>query len=143
MTTPSNPLVTPLQIGNMTVAGRLFKSATSETRSSTDGFVTDELLRFYEPIARAGTPLIVTGNLYVSLQGKSAARQAGIDADDKKPGLRQWVQLAHQHGSLLVAHARSPHPSCPGNPQCRRQRCVNRCWAPSPDRCEPTKFQLS
>jgi 2,4-dienoyl-CoA reductase-like NADH-dependent reductase (Old Yellow Enzyme family) len=103
MTTPSNPLVTPLQIGNMTVAGRLFKSATSETRSSTDGFVTDELLRFYEPIARAGTPLIVTGNLYVSLQGKSAARQAGIDADDKKPGLRQWVQLAHQHGSLLVA----------------------------------------
>jgi 2,4-dienoyl-CoA reductase-like NADH-dependent reductase (Old Yellow Enzyme family) len=103
MTTPSNPLVTPLQIGNMTVAGRLFKSATSETRSSTDGFVTEELLRFYEPIARAGTPLIVTGNLYVSLQGKSAARQAGIDADDKKPGLRQWVQLAHQHGSRLIA----------------------------------------
>jgi 2,4-dienoyl-CoA reductase-like NADH-dependent reductase (Old Yellow Enzyme family) len=103
MTAPSNPLLTPLQIGTLTVAGRLFKSATSETRSSTDGFVTGELLRFYEPIARAGTPLIVTGNLYVSLQGKSAARQAGIDADDKKPGLRQWVQLAHQHGSLLIA----------------------------------------
>jgi len=103
MTTPPNPLTTPLQIGTMTVAGRLFKSATSETRSSTDGFVTDELLEFYEPIARGGTPLIVTGNLYVSLQGKSAARQAGIDADHKIPGLRQWVQLAHQHGARLIA----------------------------------------
>ena len=103
MTTPIQPLHSPLQIGTMTVAGRLFKSATSETRSSTDGFVTGELLEFYEPIARAGTPLIVTGNLYVSLQGKSAARQAGIDADDKKPGLRQWVALAHRHGSLLIA----------------------------------------
>jgi 2,4-dienoyl-CoA reductase-like NADH-dependent reductase (Old Yellow Enzyme family) len=32
-----------------------------------------------------------------------AERQAGIDADDKKPGLREWVDLAHSGGSLLVA----------------------------------------
>lgn len=99
----SSPLLTPLQLGTRTVAGRLFKSATSETRSSEDGFVTDELLEFYEPMARAGTPLIVTGNLYVSLQGKSTGRQAGIDADDKNTGLRDWVQLAHGGGSLLIA----------------------------------------
>ena len=54
-------------------------------------------------MVRAGTPLIVTGNLFVSLQSKSAGRQAGIDSDDKKPGLREWVQLAHSGGSLLVA----------------------------------------
>ncbi|MEW1737900.1 NADH:flavin oxidoreductase [Nocardia beijingensis] len=96
-------LLEPLQIGPLTVPGRLFKSATSETRSSKDGFVTDRLLEFYEPLIRAGTPLIVTGNLYVSLQGKSAERQAGIDTDDKKPGLRDWVQLAHNGGSLLIA----------------------------------------
>jgi 2,4-dienoyl-CoA reductase-like NADH-dependent reductase (Old Yellow Enzyme family) len=98
-----SPLLTPLQIGSLTVAGRLFKSATSETRCTDDGFVTDELLEFYEPMVRVGTPLIVTGNLYVSLQGKSAGRQAGIDDDDKKPGLREWVQLAHRGGSLLIA----------------------------------------
>ena len=45
----------------------------------------------------------MTGNLFVSLQSKSAGRQAGIDADDKLSGLRQWVQLAHAGGSLLVA----------------------------------------
>ncbi|MGA5544934.1 hypothetical protein ACPCIR_24090 [Mycobacterium sp. NPDC051198] len=100
---PSSPLLTPLQIGSLTVPGRLFKSATSETRSTSDGFVTDELLEFYEPMVTAGTPLIVTGNLYVSLQGKSAVRQAGIDDDNKLPGLRSWVNQAHQGGSLLIA----------------------------------------
>jgi len=90
MTTSSaSPLLQPLQIGKLRIPGRLFKSATSETRATEDGFVTDELLQFYEPMVRAHTPLIVTGNLFVSLQGKSAGRQAGIDADDKLPGLRQ------------------------------------------------------
>ncbi|MBK3567994.1 NADH:flavin oxidoreductase [Streptomyces sp. MBT62] len=102
-TPPTSPLLRPLRIGTLTVPGRLFKSATSETRATDDGYVTDELLEFYEPMVRAGTPLIVTGNLYVSLQSKSAGRQAGIDADDKKAGLRDWVDLAHSGGSLLIA----------------------------------------
>ena len=99
----ASPLLKPLRIGRLTVPGRLYKSATSETRATDEGYVTDELLEFYEPMVRAGTPLIVTGNLFVSLQSKSAGRQAGIDSDDKKPGLREWVQLAHSGGSLLVA----------------------------------------
>ncbi|MGW0943265.1 NADH:flavin oxidoreductase [Streptomyces sp. NPDC002623] len=102
-TPPTSPLLRPLQIGTLTVPGRLYKSATSETRATDDGYVTDELLEFYEPMARAGTPLIVTGNLYVSLQSKSAGRQAGIDDDGKKAGLRDWVDLAHSGGSLLIA----------------------------------------
>ena len=73
MTTSSaNSLSKPLQIGNLTVPGRLYKSATSETRATDEGYVTDELLEFYEPMVRARTPLIVTGNLFVSLQAKSA-----------------------------------------------------------------------
>jgi len=94
---------TPLAIGSMTVAGRLFKSATSETRADHDGFVTEELLDFYRPMFAVGTPMVVTGNLYVSRQGKSAGRQAGIDHDDKIPGLRQWVSLAHAGGTKLIA----------------------------------------
>ena len=102
-TSSASPLLKPLQIGRLSVPGRLYKSATSETRATDEGYVTDELLQFYEPMVRAGTPLIVTGNLFVSLQAKSAGRQAGIDSDDKTPGLREWVQLAHSGGSLLVA----------------------------------------
>src|ERR1700751_5303381 len=104
MTTSSaSPLLKPLRIGRLNVAGRLYKSATSETRATDDGHVTDELLEFYEPMVRAGTPLIVTGNLFVSLQSKSAGRQGGIDSDDKKPGLREGGPLVHSGGSLLVA----------------------------------------
>ena len=97
---PTSLLLRPLRIGTLTVPGRLFKSATSETRATDDGYVTDELLKFYEPMVQAGTPHIVTGNLYVSLQSKSAGRQAGIDDDDKKAGLRDWVGLAHSGGAI-------------------------------------------
>ena len=41
----------------MTVDGRLYTSATSETRDTVDGFVTDELLDFYTSMVDAGTPL--------------------------------------------------------------------------------------
>jgi len=43
--TSTGPTQTPLQIGSLTVAGRLFKSAMSATRSRDDGFVTDALLQ--------------------------------------------------------------------------------------------------
>lgn len=66
----NNSLFSPLTIGQLTLPVRIYKTATSETRADPDGFVTDELLEFYEPIAAAGTPLIITGNLYTSVQGK-------------------------------------------------------------------------
>jgi 2,4-dienoyl-CoA reductase-like NADH-dependent reductase (Old Yellow Enzyme family) len=81
----------------------VFKSATSETRASEEGFVTDELLAFYEPLALARTPLMITGNLYYDPSGRSTHRQCGADADDKIPGLRRWAELARVHGSKLFA----------------------------------------
>ena len=72
-------LIKPLQIGKLTVAGRVFKSATSETRASEDGHVTEDLVEFYRPFAWAKTPLIITGNIYVSQQGKSTDRQTGAE----------------------------------------------------------------
>src|ERR1700747_3828744 len=102
MTTSSaSPLLKPLRIGRLNVAGRLYKSATSETRATDDGHVTDELLEFYEPMGRAGTPCVVTGNLFVSLQAKSAGPQAGIDTDDKKPGLRGLGYVWRRGGAPL------------------------------------------
>ncbi|MBI9074957.1 MAG: NADH:flavin oxidoreductase [Desulfatibacillum sp.] len=98
---PSSILVQPLQIGPLTANGRVFKTATSETRATEDGFVSDELLDFYRPIVQAGTPLIVTGNLYVTEEGKSTYRMCGADKMDKAQGLARWADLAHEHGRLL------------------------------------------
>lgn len=96
-------LFAPWRIGSLHLDGRLVKAATSETRASEDGFVTDELLAFYEPIARAGTPLVITGNLYVSYAGKATRRMCGIDSDDKLAGLRRLTALAHGGGSRIFA----------------------------------------
>ena len=97
-----SPIFEPLRIGSVVAAGRVFKTATAETRASEDGFVTDELVRVYEQWARGGTPLIITGNLYVSRQGKSTHRMCGADADDKVPGLARLAETVHRHGAELV-----------------------------------------
>lgn len=103
MATNDGLLFTPIDIGRLTLPGRLFKTATAETRASDDGFVTPELIDFYRPIAQGGTPLVITGNLYVSRDGKSAPRQLGADDDDKIPGLTQLAAAVHAHGSKLFA----------------------------------------
>jgi 2,4-dienoyl-CoA reductase-like NADH-dependent reductase (Old Yellow Enzyme family) len=92
----------PLRIGPLEAAGRVFKTATAETRASEDGFVTDELIEVYDEWASGGTPLIITGNLYVSPQGKSTYRMCGVDANDKVPGLARLAQAVHHHGGKLV-----------------------------------------
>lgn len=69
------PLFTPVRIGPLQLDGRLIKTATAETRATHEGFVTAQVLEFYIPMARGGTPLIITGNIYVSADGKSAPRQ--------------------------------------------------------------------
>ena len=83
--------------------GRLIKTATAETRATDDGFVTPELIDFYSPMAKGGTPLIITGNIYASLDGKSAPRQVGADHDDKIPGLKRLTEAVHAHGSKMFA----------------------------------------
>jgi len=96
-------LFTPIRIGTLDLPGRLFKTATAETRATEDGFVTQDVIDFYVPMARGGTPLIITGNIYISQQAKSAPRQLGVDHDDKIPGLARLVDAVHAHGSKLFA----------------------------------------
>ncbi|MBW2268508.1 MAG: NADH:flavin oxidoreductase [Deltaproteobacteria bacterium] len=100
---PSSPLFESLPLGPIEAAGRIFKTATAETRASEDGFVTDELVEWYQWLARGGTPLIITGNFYISPQGKSTYRMCGVDADDKIPGLTRLADICHRFGAKLVA----------------------------------------
>ncbi len=99
----SSPLAMPLDIGTLTIPGRLVKAATAETRFDHDGYATDELLELYEPMVAAGTPLIVTGNLYVHSSGKSTPRMGGIDHDDKISGLSELTAMARANGVRVFA----------------------------------------
>jgi len=96
-------LFTPIQISTLEFPGRLFKTATAETRASIDGYVTPEVIDFYVLLAEGETPLIITGNIYISQQGKSAQFQLGADHDDKISGLSEIVNVVHARGSKIFA----------------------------------------
>jgi 2,4-dienoyl-CoA reductase-like NADH-dependent reductase (Old Yellow Enzyme family) len=95
-------LFEPLRLGPIEAAGRVFKTATAETRASEDGDVTDELVEWYEWLARGGTPLIITGNLYVAPEGKSTYRMCAVDTDERVAGLARLAEVCHRHDAKLV-----------------------------------------
>ncbi len=100
----ASPLLRPLKIGSLEVPGRLFKAASAETRASfAGGFVTDDLLDFYEPMARGGTPLIISGNMAIAARASGLHRETAIDSEEKLPGLRTLAETVHRHGSLIFA----------------------------------------
>ena len=92
-----------LTIGKLTIPGRVIKAATSETRADKDGFATQAHIDFYLPIAKGGTPLIITGNIYVSFDGKSTPMQMGVDDDNKIPALSRLVDAVHAQGVKIFA----------------------------------------
>ncbi|MAG31293.1 MAG: NADH:flavin oxidoreductase [Deltaproteobacteria bacterium] len=100
MSTSPSPF-DPMKIGALEIPGRIFKTATSETSADPDGFVTDRLIHFYDQMARGGTPMMITGNLYAGPLGKSTRNMTGIDTDEKIPGLRRLTDHVHGLGSLL------------------------------------------
>ncbi|WP_246195956.1 NADH:flavin oxidoreductase [Pseudomonas piscis] len=99
----SRVLWQPMSIGTLEVSGRIFKTATHETLASDKGFVTSGILDFYRPMAESGLPLIITGNIFVSWQGKSGGRQLALDDDDKIAGMKILADMCHQYGTRLFA----------------------------------------
>lgn len=65
--------------------------------------MTDELVEWYEWLARGGVPLIITGNLYVAPEGKSTYRMCAADTDARVDGLARLADVCHRHGAKLVA----------------------------------------
>ena len=114
-------LFTPLAIGKLSITGRIIKTATSETRATADGFATQQHIDFYLPMAKGGVPLIITGNVYPSLDGKSTPFQMGVDDDGKIPALKQLVDSMHVHGTKIFAQlnhsGRQVIPSFAGLPE--------------------------
>ena len=98
-----NSLFSPLSIGTLAIPGRVIKTATSETRATADGVAGPSLVEFYEPMAMAGTPLIITGNIYTSRDGQSTPHQMGADDDTKIAGLAELTPAVHRHGSQIFA----------------------------------------
>ncbi len=101
-------LLQPIKIRNKTVRNRLAKSASGETRSSVDGFVTEDYVSWYRDFAKGGLGLIHSGAVYVMEEGKVVPFQPGLDHDDKIPGFRRVAEEVHRFGCLFLAQLNHP-----------------------------------
>ncbi|MDJ0816998.1 MAG: NADH:flavin oxidoreductase [Desulfobacterales bacterium] len=88
-------------IKDMELKNRLVRSATHEAMADDRGFPTDHLFKFYDRLANGGVGLIITGNTYVSRDGRSKA-MLGIDTDEHIPNYRKLVNNVHQNGAKIA-----------------------------------------
>ncbi len=86
---------TPARIGSLEIPNRLVRSATYECRATMDGFVTDELLQFYEKLARGGIGLTISGMSYVRDDGNQLSRMIGSYSDAQVEGLTRLAGRYH------------------------------------------------
>jgi 2,4-dienoyl-CoA reductase-like NADH-dependent reductase (Old Yellow Enzyme family) len=93
----------PGKIGRLQLDNRLVRAATSETMATADGTVTDELVAFYETLAKGGAGLLITGHIYVERRGQCSPRQMGLYSDALVPGLRRLTDAVHKHGGRIFA----------------------------------------
>jgi len=95
-------------INTMTLANRFVRSATWEGLAGDDGSVTPALIERMAALARGETGLIITGNAFVSPEGRGARKQLGVYSDSLIEGLASMVKAVHDAGgriALQLAHA--------------------------------------
>lgn len=89
-------------LGGMSLANRLARSACYEGLAGRDGTVGHEMVRLYRNLARGGAGLIISGHMCVHPSGRAQPFQTGIDRDDLVPGLSRICQTVHQEGGRIV-----------------------------------------
>ncbi len=93
----------PIQIGTLMVKNRLVKSATAENAATPDGDLTEAYFRFYKRQAAGGAGLIITGNIFVSPDGRTSQQSPLLEHDRRIPAFRRLTDLVHQQNAAIVA----------------------------------------
>ena len=67
------------------------------------GEVTQDMLDFYEAIARGGAACIFLGHAFVHPLGKDSPKMTGLDDDRLIPGFRSLAAVIHRHDCFVFA----------------------------------------
>lgn len=81
---------------------RIIRSATHEGLADQEGLVTDALKESARRLGNGGVGLIITGQAYISAEGKANLRQLGVHSDMCISGLRNYVDAAHRSGAKII-----------------------------------------
>ena len=90
-----------------------------------DGSCSDEMIEFVARPAKGNVGLVISGAVWVRLDGHAYAGMAGIDSDTLLPGLTAMTQAVHEAGGRIVAQLY--HAGLFANPQFTGQDP----WGPS------------
>ena len=104
MKTNFSHLLSPKNIGSMTVKNRMIVTAMGVNFAEEGGFVGERLIAYHEKQAEGGVGLIVLGVTGVGWpSGGNLPRQIAISDDKFIPGLKALADRVHQHGAKVAA----------------------------------------
>ncbi|MFC1962933.1 FAD-dependent oxidoreductase [Chloroflexota bacterium] len=92
-------LFEPFRIGEMELKNRIVRSAMHTRFATTDGHVTDQLLGYYEGLAKGGSGLVIVEYTCIDTSVGKSRRQLAIDDDKFIPGLRKLAQVIQKNGA--------------------------------------------
>ena len=93
-----------IKVGNIELNSRIIMPPIATSKSTEDGKVTEELIKYYgERAANSHVGMIITEHSYISLQGKARENQMSIASDDDVAGLSKIVAEIHKHGTKAIA----------------------------------------
>jgi len=93
----------PLTIGNLTVHNRLVLPPMASKTSGEQGYVSDEMLAYYEEICRGGyIGLVITEHAYICMNGKASLGQMSAAEDGVIDGMKRLADMIHSCGSKVI-----------------------------------------
>jgi 2,4-dienoyl-CoA reductase-like NADH-dependent reductase (Old Yellow Enzyme family) len=95
-----DPLVLPC---GAVLRNRVAKAAMSEQLADLDGRPSPALVALYRRWGRAGSGLLLTGNMMIDRDGLSEPRQVVVDGDRHLDALRAWAAAGRESGAHLWA----------------------------------------
>jgi len=120
------------RLSGMELKNRFLRSATYEGRADDVGHVTEELISYYEELAKGGVGAIITGLTTVSDIEKIAPKQSAIYNDSFVPEYKRLTDTVHKHNARIIIQL-----ACNGA-QTMSKSEEGICWAPSVIEDEPT-----
>lgn len=80
----------------------IVRAATNDYCGNENGTISEEQLLLYERLAKSGIGLLITGNFYISEDGKLDRTQNAIDETFDQSGAEKLVETVHRSGSKIV-----------------------------------------
>jgi len=102
-------LLSPMNIGTMTVKNRTVMTAAEMSLGQTDGTPTERMMDYYEERAKGGIGLIIPGICRVNDMGATSTfTQLSMARDKNIEPMREFANRIHRHGSKLCIQLHHP-----------------------------------